>query len=221
MKRTNENKIAPILPQDYRAVAKTYTEVFAGPPWYEVSKCTQCGSFSGEEPQAGSTCSCGGEYASPAYPVPETTQYVANEVNKPDAIALLIAQIKLVQSTSNLVKGFGWGFSMDAGELQGKYKTQEMQQVVADLLVNTGIFYYVSEVGVLPEMQGSGYGKRLTGSLVNQALQEGYSDFVVRTNEDSGMRYILEQMGMQPIIGLETGIKDTENEARVLFVGKR
>lgn len=214
-------EIQPIATENYSAVARTYAQVFAGEPWREVSRCTNCGNFSQEKPQSGASCACGGAFSEEAYPLVETTNYVGRELVKPDATGLFLTQAALFNQVQQIAQGFGWGFKMSPAELSQKYRTEEMQSVVTDLLVRAGFFYYVSEVGVLPEVQGLGFGKRLTNQVVDAGRRKGYDQFVVRTNEDSAMRYILEKMGMQAIVGLQTGVKDTENESRVLFINKR
>lgn len=218
----NNYEIQSISPKEYRAVAATYARVFAGEPWKEVSRCDRCGQFSNESPTSNTRCACGGGFSLEAYPLPETTQYVGQEVTKPDATGVFLAQVQLLAEVQQCVFGFGWGFKMTSEELSfKKYRTQEMQHLVAELLINTGFFYYVSEVGVLPSLQGLGFGKDLTNKVVDSGKRKGYQQFVVRTNEDSPMRYILEKMGMIPIMGLQTGIRDAENEARVLFVNQK
>lgn len=219
MKKNYE--IQTIQPKNYREVATTYARVFAGEPWREVSRCSACGEFSGKNPAENALCQCGGTFSQEAYPEAETTQYVGQEVTKPAAVGLFLAQVSLLAEATTSAYGFGWGFQMTPQELATKkYRTEEMQKVISEVLVNSGFFYYVSEVGVLPELQGVGFGKKLTAQVVSTAQSKGYKDFVVRTNEDSAMRYILEKMGMRPVVGLKTGIRDTENPARVLFVGK-
>lgn len=218
----NNYEIQRIAPSNYEAVASTYAEVFAGEPWKEVSKCKKCGGFSAQSPSQAQACECGGNFSLPAYPLDETTAYVGQELSRPDAAGVFLSQVDLLQNLGSKAFGFGWGFQSSARELVSKkYRTVEMQRIVSELLVSAGFFYYVSEVGVLPSLQGSGYGKSITNTLVTSAEKSGYRDFVVRTNEDSAMRYILEKIGMKPVIGLQTGIKDSENESRVLFVGKK
>ena len=219
--KMKENTLSTITPDAYVLVAKTYAQVFAGEPWREVSKCNKCGNFSDQSPEAGTECSCGGIFNVEAYPRVETTQYVATELARADAIGLMLSQLTWLKQVQR-VNGFGWGYRMSPAELAArKYRSEQMQALVTELLVSAGFFYYVSEVGVLPEEQGNGYGTKLTSSIIDQAETGGYREFVVRTNEDSGMRYILEKLGMKPVIGLNTGIKDSENEARVLFVGNK
>lgn len=212
----NTTEIRPLWPNDYESVAQTYAQVFAGEPWKEVSKCDACGAFSAAQPTEAVLCNCGGIFAQEAYPLADTTAYVEKETTRTGGQSLVVAQLEILQAS---VAGFAWGFELDASAFaEQKYRTQEMQQLICDLLVQAGFFYYISEVGVLPTLQGQGFGKKLTQRLVGQAERAGYQQFVVRTNEDSAMRYILESMGMQPILGLQTGIQDTENEARVVFV---
>lgn len=47
-----------------------------------------------------------------------------------------------------------------------------------------------------------------------------YLNFLI-TNENSAMRYIAENIGMKAILGLNTGLKDEDNEQKVLFYGEK
>lgn len=197
-------------------IAQVYSEVFAGPPWLEVSKCSTCGSFGSSEVAQGKSCSCGGSFDVPAYPLVETTEYVRGELARQSALGLWLA----VGTKELQAKGFGWGYGTEAKMLaRQKYKTDALQSIVRELLVSSGAFFYISEVGVLPSLQGEGWGKALTSALIDGSKQ--YSNVVLRTSEDSPMRYISEKLGMKPVMGLQSGVRDDENEARVLFVGKR
>lgn len=215
-------EIQPIRSENLAAVATSYASVFAGEPWKEVSRCTQCGSFSSNEPGENAQCSCGGSFSKEAYPVKETAEYIAQEISQPDAVSAFLTQSLLLAKVQQTAQGFAWGYQMSRSHLsEKKYQTQEMQQLIVDVLSTCGFFFYVSEVGVLPELQGQGLGKLLTNQLLKEGEKKGYRHYVVRTNESSALRFILEKIGMKPVIGLQTGIRDTENEARVLFVGQR
>lgn len=197
-------------------IAQVYGEVFAGPPWLEVSTCSQCGSFASSLASEKQPCNCGGVFVLPAYPIAETSTYIRSELAKQSALAFWLA----VGTGRLQAQGFGWGYqSTSQGLAEQKYKTAEMQSTIQDLLLASGAFFYISEVGVLPISQGEGWGKALTSKLVNES--RNFPAVVLRTNEDSPMRYISEKLGMKPIVGLKSGIPDNENEARVLFVGTR
>lgn len=217
-KSLNTVEVKNITRQDIPDTAKVYAEVFAGEPWREVSKCNSCGEFGSSQPSEKKRCThCAkGRLSLPAYPERETQQYVTKELSRMDAVGLLAVQMQL----SKLI-GFGWGYAMDGRQFAGeKYKLAEMQQLVTDLLVNAGTFYYVSEVGVIESSQGHGIGKQLTHRLMDHG-KKSQGTIVLRTNENSSMRYIAEHAGMKPVVGLKSGNTDTENEERVIYIGKK
>lgn len=201
-------------------VARTYAEVFSGEPWMEVSKCDHCGEFGSSLPVENSSClRCGtGLMSLEAYPLDETVQYIKDELSHPSPRGLLGAMVN-VRGGETRVEGFGWGYGLSSLQLvEAKYHSGEMREMVGRLLAENPAFFYVSEVGVIPTIQRKGLGTELTAGLVEYATQF-HKSIVLRTNEDSGMRKIAERLGMKPLYGLQTGLRDTENEARVLFLG--
>lgn len=224
--RQVEELTTSIDPGDLRKVAYTYADVFAGEPWNEVSRCSSCGGFGSSKPAEAKECECGkGVLNKEAYPTKETAAYIQAEISKPNAVALYTIQMEMIRIVTEAIKGFAWGYEQTASGLSvAKYKRPEMQETVQDILqslILSGMFFYISEVGVLPEYQGQGKGKRLVDQMITEAKWKGATDFVMRTNEDSPMRYIAENIGMKPVIGLDTGVRDEENIARVLYIGKR
>lgn len=210
-------KIEKITEKSIPALAKTYAEVFAGAPWFEVSRCEACGGFGKTQPEEAAACSCGkGTFNLAAYPPKSTGEYIQREVFRQTAVGLWLSFClqDIIEA-----KGFSWGYTSNSEGFQKKYQTPEMQGAIAQLLVTSGAFFYISEVGILPQMQGQGLGKTMMKALLAQAPQN--LPVLLRTNEDSGLRYISEKLGMRPILGLKTGLSDTENEKRVVFWGSR
>lgn len=211
-----ESTIQTITQKDIPALAKVYADVFAGAPWYEVSRCPSCNQFSVANPSEGAPCTCGGTYSLPAYPLLNTQEYISKETSRPGSVAVLSLQ----RQRDRNINGFGWGYQTTGSELSvAKYSQSEMQAVICDLLSKSGAFFYISEVGVPASNQGKGIGKALTTALIDTDRTSNVT--VLRTSEDSSMRWIAEKLGMTAIIGLKTGIKDAENEKRVLFKGER
>ena len=211
----------PIKPEDIPRTSQIYAEVFAGNPWYEISKCNNCGQFGSNSPEEKTSCShCeSGTLSLPAYPKDSTKKYIFEELSKPDAVGLLAIYLNSANDNEQLA-GFGWGYRMTDKEfVSEKYSSEEMGETILELLINSSIFYYISEVGVIETLQGQGIGKKLTHRLMDHG-QNSQGIILLRTNESSSMRYIAEKFGMIPIVGLDSGIKDAENEERVIFVNK-
>lgn len=202
-------------------IAKCFAIVFAGHPWFEVSKCNKCGRYSSTLPEQSVGCNycTEGICDLEAYPLEETIAYVRGQLGRPNSVG--IASVSASGSEVSKIEGFSWGYGETNQSFSSDiYKTPEMQQLIFELLRDLNIFFYVSEVGVKEELRGKGLGKTLTIETI-QRSSPVYSSVVLVTNENSGMRHIAESIGMKPLLGLNTGIKDKENEARILFVGQK
>ena len=200
-------------------VAELYARVFAGKPWYEVSRCNVCGIFSGTPPDLEIICGCDkkGKYSTEAYPLEETREYILEELGHTNSVGL-IAVAGLAPGDAGVI-GFAWGYGWTRLEMsEAKWKSPDMRRLVNDR-VKEDSFFYVSEVGVLEPYQGRKIGRRLTNELAGRGKDTHQGKTVLRTNENSPMRYLAEKLGLEPVIGLNNGFIDTENPQRVLFEG--
>lgn len=216
-------------------VADLYADVFAGPPWNEATKCLTSGSFYGPDTQAGAPCPDCKAPLSEAYPKDETTEYILGELGKTNPIGLLAF-------VNSELAGFSWGYQTTPNELaESKWKTPKMQGVVKDLLAKYNVkdsLFYGSETGVDPQFRGKGLGKQLVKDRLKQVDQSGAEFMVVRTNFNSPMYGICNEMGwFTQILGpvSRTGwftnkykpayeyvnALDSENVDRVLFLYDR
>lgn len=191
-------------------IAETYAQVFAGWPWYEVSKGVGCGNFYGPSLPPGSPCPCGCGTLALAYPQEETSEYINAELSKPDAIGK-------VATESGVIVGFGWGYKLSGKYFaENKYRDEFFKETLNNLL-GESYYYYISEVGVLPQVQGKGVGTKITTSLsLNGAFLN--LPLLMRTNIDSPMVKIAQKLGMTAIVSPFLDIKDLENEKRVIFI---
>lgn len=229
-------------------VAGLYANVFAGPPWYEATKCLTSGSFYGADTTAGAPCPDCSNPLSEAYPKDETTQYILGELGKTNPIGLLAF-------VNSELAGFSWGYRTTPKELveSSKWKTPDMKQKVYDLLADYGVsgsLFFGSETGVDPKFRDKGLGKKLVRARFDEILRSGEKYALVRTNVNSPMYGIIEGSSMSKgldgffqILGpisnkkfwtgnwelkKKTGkqvyandMVDTENPDRVLFLFKR
>lgn len=215
-------------------LAELYTEVFAGPPWNEYTRCGDCFEFFGLESNPGGSCSNCGAKLVLAYPKEDTMNYIVKESNRPDATILVIKRSK--------IKAFAWGFSYNSPDefVEEKYRTPEMQGQVKQLLEGTGIkgrFFYFSECGVNESERGQGLSNELSRALLEEAKRKSLP-IVMRTNWESPMMAVAETFGMEQIMGPRIEIDrfakeiratgevvneflDSEIEERVLFIVRR
>lgn len=188
-------------------VASLYTEVFAQPPWNEISKCPQCKQFSALEP--GQSCPCGNGTLSVAYPKEETVAHIAEELSNPQARGLLGRD----KETGDPI-AFGWAYALNGLTFsETKYEKLDSRPIIAGVVGNRE-YCYVSEVGVSFQFQGKKLGTIITSLLGDRTLLP----LLMRTREDSPMMYIAKKLGMRPILGPANGIFDPENRTRVIFI---
>lgn len=194
-------------------VAKTYAKVFAGWPWYEVSKGTVCEKFYGTNYLPGSECPCGCGKLTEAYPFKDTIVYITEELQKSSAIGLIVAR----EEDSDDIVGFSWAFKTTGREFaETKYRTDEAKRLIKSVINPNDTYFYFSEAGVLPEFQAKGIGTQMYQLRIRRAQELGMP-ILLRTNEESPVVKIASRFGMTPIIGPGTSLLDPENPKRIIF----
>ncbi len=213
-------------------LATLYADVFAGPPWNEVTKCASTGDFYGQDTSAGGPCPDCQTPLLEAYPKDETIKYILGELGKSNPIGLLA-------TINTELAGFSWGYQTQVKDLaKSKWKTSQMQDAVQALLSSYGVddsVFYGSETGVDPQFQGKGLGKQLVSERLKQVKDSDVKFMLVRTNFNSPMYGIcqrLEEFGQilgpkakkglfsreyRPSYRYVNGL-DSENSDRVLFL---
>lgn len=208
-------------PKNIRQVAKTaiaYRQTFAGPPWNEVSKCTNDDKFFDLQNPPNSPCPICNNPLKEAYPIIETTRYIRNEISKPKAIA------KILEDES-VVVAFGWGYKENGEQFaQSKYG-EETKDKISQIVRPDKEFFYMSEFGVIPAKQknpNEKIGSKITLEVAKEARQRGDS-LLLRTmkstkEEPSRMDGIAnKKLGMTPIMGGENQPRDPKNPKRILY----
>ena len=192
------------------SVALLYANVFAGWPWFEVSKGPVCQKFYGPDFKPGATCPCGCGTLKEAYPKEATITYINQELSKPLAYGeTILFEDKPV--------GFGWGYELSGQEFaETKYRLPESRNMIQELIGKDNIYFYISEVGIIPDMQENGLGTRITTSLVDTGSSRGLP-LLMRTNASSPMVKIAQKSGMLAIIGPKLEFVDQENPERIVF----
>lgn len=192
------------------SIAVVYAKVFAGWPWYEVSKGRNCGQFYGPELPPNLPCPCGYEKLEEAYPKDETAKYITKELSKPLAFGITL-------SVDQKFCGFGWGYRLKGRDFaETKYSLPSFQILISNL-VGDRDYFYISEVGITPEFQNLGLGYKVMRTLVNRAILYDLP-ILMRTNIESPMVKIAKRLGLIEAQGPSVGLLDPENPKRVVFI---
>lgn len=212
-----------VAPSELARIAVTYANVFAGPPWSEVSKCMD--GFSPEP--AGSQCEDCGEERGEAYPLFEQVNIIGDELSRPDAACFVVED----QTDGELV-GFSWGFQYRNVDefLEQKYSGDgeaydrlrgDVRAALAEKAIRDQDFYYLSETGIIADdrYRGRGLSKQLTTMRAAVAQERGL-DMVQRTSNASMMYRTMKSAGFTEVLGANVGTLDAVNPQRSLFVKK-
>lgn len=214
-------------------LAKTYAEVFAGPPWNEYTQCKESGKFFGKNTQPNTLCPDGDGNLVLAYPIEDTISYIDKEISQPNSVMF-------VGYDKNGIVAFTWGYSYSVDKfVKEKYRSAEMQDKTAQLLKQYGIddnFFYFSESGIVDEYRGRGMSNDFFKKRLEFAKKLN-TPIVQRTNCESPMVAVCNKFGFVQIMGpnvevdkIDRRIKrlpgfvndicDTEIGDRVLFLLK-
>ena len=221
-------------------IATTYAQVFAGDPWFEVTRCTSPEREFYSEGTPGDLCNKHQTPLTEAYPHEEQMEAILGEMNHPDASMFVLED-------GPQIVGFSWAYTYESPEefIASKYQgesreAQELRDNVSLLLARHGLygaFYYLSETGIKPDprYRGHGYSNELVQRRLEVARERGL-DVLQRTNCDSAMYNTAKTAGFQQINGRVSvrimggrnhltdeyigNFKDPINPNRVLFLKK-
>lgn len=141
-------------------------------------------------------------------------QYIQTELSKPNSKSVI-----LTNPNSSQIVGFGWGYEFpNPTELvNSKWpSTSDLnKQLLSDVITSqTGPkkIWYLSEVGILPEQQNQSLGT----SIVTKLISKTSLPIIMRTNQNSSMKFIAQKTGFSIV----TNFSDPIDPTRVLFSRK-
>lgn len=211
----DRNKIREVM-----EAAKAYRLTFSTKPWCEVSRGPKCNNFYGPKYPVGTICPCGCGKLEEAYPIIRTTGYVRGEIKKQNAIAM-------VAKENGEIIAFGWGYETTGREFaESKYKstTQENRDLIARLVGENQIVFYMSEFGVIPEKQKTGekIGSKITIRVAEEAKDLGIPLLLrtMKSTQENPSRMdgiARDKLGMKPLMGSDDTPPDPENADRILY----
>ncbi len=161
-------------------MAKVYQEAFAGPPWYEVCACPNCGQFSPDRNCR--TENCNTTNLPEAYPTEWLTQTYFKEM----LCEFLPGTLILAERPDEGVVGFVTGGFCTLRELvEKKYKGN--RQILNSITGKTpgqspdDIVFYENEACVLPSDQNRGVGAMMSDKRIDIALEMGAQAICTRS----------------------------------------
>lgn len=195
-------------------IARCYTNVFRDKPWEEAFV-DENGKFISLE--AGMERWWQKELQR-AYPLASTAGYIDLETGKPNAVRVIQAD----PDKPRRVIAFGWGYGAVSSSAlvaekwsQASPEDQKNLTTIVSEACGEETPWYLSEVGVLTEFQGQGFGSQIVAELITQVPQR---PVVMRTNQNSLMIRIAASNDFEPIIGLSSGAIDPVNPERVPYI---
>lgn len=207
--------------------AKLFGEVFAGPPWYEATKCSGCMKFSGLGSRVGGRClRCGIGVLKQAYPPRRMQKVIGGLLNTPGATLYLI--------DAGEIRGFAWGYPQPVTEVVGGFPKGLRRRIIQTIREITGssLVFSLAEIGIQKEYRGRKLGKLLFLRQIKDARERNLA-IIVNTRSDTHLVPLCLSAGMKQIFGPEVvlserGVEltgkdligiDNKIPERVLFVG--
>lgn len=199
-----------------------YPEVFADEPWNEWVKCNTestletevyFGRSSGLNPN--DPCPSCQTVLDRYYEFLPTYAKILTELGNAGTIAL-------IGTIRRQIAGFAWSFYSNIETIAtSKWKDNAVMQdrvvkALAQYVGRQGEIRYFSEVGVKKPYRNRGIGTALSREATRDNLP-----IVVRTNQNSPMTIICDNLGLVRVIGPKLQIQDNVRLDRVLYVSPR
>jgi hypothetical protein len=163
---------------DKMQMAQIYQEAFAGPPWFEVYQCSNCGNFAKEATICGY---CSKSSFSEAYPI----QTLINEYF-PEMLASYAPGVLIfAKNEMNEIQGFTTGGAIKLADLIAK-KYKGSPVILQSIVTQTGVnpnetVFYENETCISPKKQKKGMGGDLNFQRIAEAANQRYEHICGRT----------------------------------------
>ncbi len=170
--------------------AHAYPKIFGGSPWNEGYRCPVCKT---EFPLSytETICPLCREKKSwsvllvECWPRSQVVSDFYREMAKPNALCLAIMK-------EGKIICFAWGYERTIDQkIDDALEAPGLHQLLS------GTYFYLDEVGVLPEYQGKGIGTKMTAWICRAQKQK---KILLRTKKDSPMFHIVRKMGGRTIL---------------------
>lgn len=178
-------------PDMVKSIVSVYQEVFGGEPWNEGYKCPVCGSVFSLA-HADETCPICKEQNKHILLVEywtksKVTSDFYNEMKKPESLCLIAKE-------SEKIIGFIWGYQISINqEIDTYLEAPELHKI------ESGEFFYLDDVAVLPQYQGKGIGTGLIKQIIGYQSQ---NRIMLRTLDNSTMFYLTKKIGGKTVLSI-------------------
>ncbi len=187
-------KINPFeQPEVVMEIAKVYQETFGGAPWNEGYLCPVCGEYFALSCESKKTCpACSSNNSSVNlihyWPTEKVVSDFYQEMKKE-------ASVCLVAYLDSEIVGFAWGYKIIMCENTDKY----LGFLGLNQKLGEGEFFYLDEVGIKPNNQCKGFGRKIIEHIFHQQNEK---NILLRTMIDSQMYFLIKKMGGENVLSL-------------------
>lgn len=189
--------ISPFVDPEFveEIAGKAYPKVFGGKPWNEGYRCPICKTEfpSTHEGKLCPVCQKKNKRSVllvECWPRSQVLSDFYHEMQKPNALCLAIGE-------NERITCFAWGYEITIDQQIDAYlEAPGLSRLIS------GTYFYLDEVGVLPEYQGRGIGTKMTAWICRAQKQK---KILLRTKKGSPMAHIIERMGGRTLLNISKG----------------
>lgn len=178
--------IRPFVDFEYveEITTQAYPIVFGGEPWNEGYRCPICraefpSKYEGKLCPACEKKDKRSVLLVECWPRAQVLADFYREMQKPNALCLAMGEDEKMTC-------FAWGYEITVDqEIDAHLSAPGLSQMIS------GTYFYLDEVGVLPEYQGQGIGTKMTSWICSAQKQK---KILLRTKKDSPMHRIITKL---------------------------
>lgn len=174
----------PYPPEIVHALALAYQQTFGGEPWNEGYVCSHCGNVFPLTPRPEMCVTCSSDSVDHTlteyWPTEKIISDFLNEMSKPGSVCII------TQDCQKIV-GFAWGYTL----LSDVHLDQHLDAPGVHHALS-GEYFYLDEVGLIPEYQKKGLGTKMVEKIVRA---QKHDRVILRTKDGGSMFKIVTHMG--------------------------
>ncbi len=170
-------KCTSLLPFDQSELVSAYQTVYSTRPWSEWKQCSICKKYWGYEKES-DLVDIYYQHCGQAVQDYWTSDNLLKMFRDLSSSSLFSATIAFDMGLNKII-GFCWGSQIETKDLNGKFKTLNIQSIVESITDNDKAVVNIAEVAVDSDYRGKGVASRLLQQFVEQNSENGW--FIAET----------------------------------------